>query len=85
MSDDTYLRLYNEIERTIPSIGNGIILPGDTLGYWGFDSLDLAELLINLEEEFDIEVYSSELEMMDDTKTIAEIASFIELKRQEGL
>lgn len=39
------------------------------------DSLDLFEMVMNLEEEFDVEIPSEELEKMD---TVADIVNYIE-------
>ena len=45
----------------------------------GADSLDIVDMVMNLEEEFDIEIPDEEIESM---KTVSDIVKFIEAKSE---
>jgi acyl carrier protein len=73
MEDSVYLKLYDWIKELIgwPST----IVSAHTFDYLGFDSIDIVELLVWAEEEFDIVISDGD---MQDIKTVGEFASHIE-------
>lgn len=59
--------------------GNSITMESVITDDLGADSLDVVDLVMSLEEEFDIEIPDEEIEAM---KTVGDIVHFIETKSE---
>lgn len=59
-------------------LGVGVVKSSDTLAGLGADSLDAVEVVMALEEEFDIDIADSEF---DQIKTIGDLVSIVETKK----
>ena len=83
MINDVYFKLYDRIATWTPE-SHGRILPVDRFDHMGFDSLDIAELIMWSEEEFNIEIDEAEL-WEANIETIGEFAKFIKSMVKEVL
>jgi len=77
MNDDIYLKLYDRILMINPylALEDGIILPEDEFELMGFASVDILELILWAEQEFNIYIAGADVQ---DIKTVAEFADHIE-------
>ena len=76
---DIYAKLKELLSKQIKKINLDSITPETKLEDLGLDSLDTAELLINIEQEFNLSEVSQE-EMLE-VKTIEDVKNLIEKKR----
>ena len=76
MGNDVYLKIYDQIALWVPE-GHEIILPEDEFNYMGFDSIDMAELLMWAEDEFGVDIPEAKIYNAN-IKTVGGFASFIE-------
>ena len=76
---DIYAKLKELLSKQIKKINLDAITPETKLEDLGLDSLDTAELLINIEQEFNLSEVSQE-EMLE-VKTIEDVKNLIEKKR----
>jgi len=80
MDDEIYLKLYDHIIGLMPFREDFVLLPEDNFELIGFDSLDIAELIMWSETEFDIAIAEADIQ---DIKTLAEFADHIEMLKLE--
>jgi len=80
MNDDIYLKLYDRILMINPylALEDGIILPEDEFELMGFASVDILELILWAEQEFNIYIAGADVQ---DIKTVADFADYIESLR----
>jgi len=81
MNDDIYLKLYDRILMINPYLAegeDGIILPEDEFELMGFASVDILELILWAEQEFNIYIAGADVQ---DIKTVADFADYIESLR----
>lgn len=76
---DIYAKLKELLSKQVKKINLDSITPETKLEDLGLDSLDTAELLINIEQEFNLSEVSQE-EMLE-VKTIEDVKNLIEKKR----
>lgn len=76
---DIYAKLKELLSKQVKKINLDAITPETKLEDLGLDSLDTAELLINIEQEFNLSEVSQE-EMLE-VKTIEDVKNLIEKKR----
>lgn len=81
MDDEIYLKLYDHIIGLMPFREDFVLLPEDDFELIGFDSLDIAELIMWSETEFDVAIAEADIQ---DIKTLAEFVDHIEMLKLEG-
>lgn len=81
---DIYAKLKELLEKQVSNKRFDIntVTPDTKLEDLGLDSLDAAELIINIEEEFNLPEVSQD-EMME-IKTVKDLKELVEKKRQEN-
>lgn len=80
--DEIYTKLKELLSKQVKKRSFGIdsLTPDTQLDSLGLDSLDTAELIINIEEEFNLPEVSQD-EMLE-IKTVEDVKDLIERKRQ---
>ncbi|MDJ0787668.1 MAG: acyl carrier protein [Myxococcota bacterium] len=78
MDSETNQRLRNVVAEQLGLDPSEVIPEARILDDLGADSLDVVELVMALEETFDIEVPDSDMEML---QTIGDVAAYVEKKQ----